>query len=48
MEKSKNIPQPQVIGAFDTLSSQAAKPQAYYDSIKQKFAEERDRLCKKH
>jgi cation diffusion facilitator CzcD-associated flavoprotein CzcO len=42
MEKSKEIPQPQVIGAFNALSSKAAKPQEYYDSVKQKFAEERD------
>src|SRR6266852_9585259 len=42
MEKSKEIPQPQVIGAFNALSSKAAKPQEFYDSVKQKFVEERD------
>ncbi len=34
--------QPQVVGAFDALSSKSTKPQAYYESIKQKFVEERD------
>src|SRR5215831_7802227 len=42
MEKSTGIPQPQAIGAFNVLSSEAAKPQDYYDRIKQKFADERD------
>ena len=42
MTESKDIPQPQAIGAFNVLSSQATKPQEYYDRIKQKFAEERD------
>jgi hypothetical protein len=42
MEKSQGVPQPQAIGAFNALSSKAAKPQDYYDRIKQKFAEERD------
>src|SRR2546422_7644505 len=42
MKESKDIPQPQAIGAFNVLSSKATKPQEYYDRIKQKFAEERD------
>ena len=42
MEKSTGVPQPAVIGAFNALSSKAARPQDYYESIKQKFAEERD------
>jgi len=41
MEESKGIPEAQTIGAFTPLR-QAAKPQEYYDRIKQKFAEERD------
>ena len=42
MENSQGIPQPQAIGAFNALSSKDAKPQEYYERIKQKFAEERD------
>ena len=39
MKKSLDKPQH---GAVSGLSSKAARPQSYYDDIKQKFAEERD------
>ncbi|MGE0821154.1 MAG: flavin-containing monooxygenase [Candidatus Binatia bacterium] len=41
MENSQGVPEAQSIGAFNPLQ-QSAKPQGYYESIKQKFAEERD------
>src|SRR6476619_1936967 len=41
MEKSQGVPEAQTIGVFNPLR-QPAKPQEYYESIKQKFAEERD------
>src|SRR5215831_4637310 len=41
MEKSTGIPEPQAIGAFNPLR-QSARPQEYYDRIKEKFGEERD------
>ena len=41
MEKSQGVPEAQTIGAFNPLR-QPAKPQTYYESIKQKFAEDRD------
>ena len=41
MEKSQGVPEAQTIGVFNPLR-QPGKPQDYYDSIKQKFAEERD------
>ena len=41
MEKSQGVPEAQTIGVFNPLR-QSAKPQEYYESIKQKFAEERD------
>ena len=41
MEKSTGIPEAQTIGVFNP-PRQGTKPQDYYESIKQKFAEERD------
>ena len=41
MEKAKETQAPS-LGAFAATSEKVTKPQAYYDRIKQKFAEERD------
>src|SRR5258707_9079434 len=41
MDKSAKIRAPQSLGVFNPLEK-TTNPQEYYDSIKQKFAEERD------
>ena len=41
-EQSQVKPQPRPLGAIDALISKVGKTQAYYDRIKEKFAQERD------